>query len=177
MSRVGKTKIQLPEGVTVDLKEGVFSAKGKLGQGKLPIHELLTVVIDGKEVTVTPKDQTQRARSLWGGTQRNLQNLVTGIHEGFSVNLNLEGVGYRANVQGKTLVLQLGFSHDINFPIPEGITIVCEKPTAIKVSGSDKQLVGEVAALIRKKRKPEPYKGKGVIREGEFVVRKEGKKK
>ena len=177
MSRVGKTKIQLPEGVNVDFKGGIFSATGKLGKGLLSVHELISVVIDGKEITVSPKDQTQRARSLWGGTQRNLQNLVTGLHTGFFVNLTLEGVGYRANVQGKTLVLQLGYSHDIIFPIPEGITIVCEKPTMIKVSGASKQLVGEVAALIRKKRKPEPYKGKGVIREGEFVVRKEGKKK
>jgi large subunit ribosomal protein L6 len=131
---------------------------------------------DGK-VTVTPANDTKKARALWGTTRARIQNLVDGVNEGFKKDLEIVGVGYRAQVQGKSLNLQLGFSHDVNYPIPEGIQIKCEKPTSIEISGADKQLVGQVAAEIRGYRPPEPYKGKGVRYADEYILRKEGKKK
>ena len=135
-----------------------------------------TKVEDGK-VVVSPLSDNRTARSLWGTTRANINTLVKGVNEGFCKNLELVGVGYKARMEGTKLVLSLGFSHDVNFPAPEGIKISCESPTQIKVFGVDKQLVGQVAAQIRKYRKPEPYKGKGVKYEGEFIRRKEGKKK
>lgn len=177
MSRVGKTVIKIPSGVKVALNQDQFEAQGKLGRMTYKVPEVIKVECLPDGVVVTPANSEQSTRSLWGTTQRNIANIVTGVDTGFKVNLELSGVGYRAQVQGKSLVLQLGFSHDVNFPIPEGITVRCEKPTSIEIHGASKEVVGQVAAEIRKYRKPEPYKGKGVIREGEFVLRKEGKKK
>jgi large subunit ribosomal protein L6 len=177
MSRVGKTVIQLPSGVKVNLAAAQLDAQGKLGKLVYNIPDLVSVVNEGNTLTVQPKNETQAARSLWGTTQRNIANMIQGVDAGFIVRLELSGVGYRAQVQGKNLTLQLGYSHDVTYLIPEGITIRCEKPTSIEVSGANKQSVGQVAAEIRAYRKPEPYKGKGVIRQGEFVIRKEGKKK
>jgi large subunit ribosomal protein L6 len=177
MSRVGKTIIQLPSEVKVTLATAQLDAQGKLGKLSYNIPDLVSVVCEGNTLTVQPKDETQEARAMWGTTQRNIANMIRGVDKGFIVNLELNGVGYRAQVQGKNLILQLGYSHDITYLIPEGITVRCEKPTSIEVSGSSKQSVGQVAAEIRAYRKPEPYKGKGVIRQGEFVIRKEGKKK
>lgn len=177
MSRVGKTIIQLPSGVKVTFAAAQLDAQGKLGKLSYAIPELVSVALEGDILTVQPKNGTQTARALWGTTQRNIANIVRGVNEGFTVNLELSGVGYRAQVQGKNLILQLGFSHDVTYPIPSEVNIRCEKPTSIEISGASKQIVGQVAAEIRKHRKPEPYKGKGVIRQGEFVLRKEGKKK
>jgi len=177
MSRVGKTVIQLPSGVNVTFGASQLDAQGKLGKLSYTIPELVSVVLEGNSLTVQPKNETQTARALWGTTQRNIANIIRGVDEGFRMNLELSGVGYRAQVQGKNLILQLGYSHDVTYPIPTGITIQCEKPTSIEISGASKQIVGQVAAEIRQHRKPEPYKGKGVIRQGEFILRKEGKKK
>jgi large subunit ribosomal protein L6 len=177
MSRIGKLPVTIPQGVTVDLAGGVLTTKGKLGTLKLALNsEVDTVVKDGK-VVITPKNETKRARMAWGTTRALVNNMVGGVNTGYTVNLEINGVGYRAAVQGKTLNLQLGFSHDVNYPIPEGITIATPKPTEIKVTGIDKQKVGQVAAEIRGYRPPEPYKGKGVKYAGEYIFRKEGKKK
>lgn len=177
MSRVGKVIIQLPSSVKVTLGEMQIEAIGPLGKLSCDLPRDITVACEGNTLIVTPDNDSKQARSLWGTVQRNVANLVHGVDKGFVVSLELSGVGYRAMVQGSNLVLQLGFSHDIVYPIPEGITIKCEKPTSVEVSGKNKQLVGQVAAEIRRYRKPEPYKGKGIIRKGEFVLRKEGKKK
>ncbi|MEI8296149.1 MAG: 50S ribosomal protein L6 [Alphaproteobacteria bacterium] len=177
MSRVGKTIIQLPSEVKVTLMAAQLEAQGKLGRLSYNIPDLVSVVQDGSSITVKPQNETQEARSLWGTTQRNIANMIRGVDKGFTRNLELIGVGYRAQVQGNDLILQLGYSHEIKYRIPAGIAIKCEKPTSIEVSGASKQSVGQVAAEIRAYRKPEPYKGKGVIRQGEFVIRKEGKKK
>jgi large subunit ribosomal protein L6 len=133
--------------------------------------------LDGNQVWVKPKTETKRARMMWGTTRALINNMVKGVSEGFTVNLEINGVGYRAAVQGKTLQLQLGFSHDVNYPIPDDVTIKCEKPTAISITGKDRQRVGQIAAEIRAYRGPEPYKGKGVKYETETILRKEGKKK
>jgi large subunit ribosomal protein L6 len=134
-------------------------------------------LLDGDSVLVKPRDESKRSRMLWGMTRNMIRNMVTGVATGYTVNLEINGVGYRAAVQGKVLNMQLGYSHDINYPIPEGITIKCEKPTAISISGADRQKVGQVAAEIRGYRKPEPYKGKGIKYDHETILRKEGKKK
>lgn len=177
MSRVGKNEVSVPSGVTLAVNGSVVSISGKAGSKSYTVPECINFEKTDKGFKVTPKDLTQQTRSLWGTAQRTLANMVQGFDKGFSLNVELVGVGYRAAVTGNNLTLQLGFSHDIIYPIPAGITIKCEKPTSIAISGFDKQLVGTVGADLRKYRKPEPYKGKGVIREGEFVVRKEGKKK
>jgi large subunit ribosomal protein L6 len=130
-----------------------------------------------KGLKLTPADETMKARALWGTAQRNISNIVKGVDEGFTVNLDLVGVGYRASVNGSKIVLQLGFSHDVEYDLPKGVSAKCEKPTALAITGPSKQQVGQIAAVLRNYRKPEPYKGKGVIRAGEYVVRKEGKKK
>jgi large subunit ribosomal protein L6 len=177
MSRVGKNPVTIPSGVTVDVAGQVLTAKGKLGTLQLVVNnEVAAKVADGK-VTVTPKSDTKRARTLWGTTRALVNNMVNGVSKGFTVNLEINGVGYRAAVQGKTLNLQLGFSHEIHFPIPNDVKIVCEKATSIAISGADRQRVGQVAAVIRSYRKPEPYKGKGIKYETETIRRKEGKKK
>ena len=178
MSRLGKYPVVIPAGVTVEINNNVVTVKGKLGElsCSFDANHVSTKVEDGK-VVVSPLSDNRTSRSLWGTTRANINTLVKGVNEGFYKNLELVGVGYKARMEGTKLVLSLGFSHDVNFPAPEGIKISCESPTQIKVFGVDKQLVGQVAAQIRKYRKPEPYKGKGVRLEGEYVRRKEGKKK
>ena len=177
MSRIGKKPAPVPEGVNVAITEDQVTVKGKQGELSMPLTNLVNVKVEDNLLTVTPNDNSRQAKFMWGTTQRNIMNMMEGVSEGFSRRLKLIGVGYRANVQGKTLVLQLGYSHDINHAIPEGIKITCEDQTTVVVSGIDKQLVGSVAAKIRSYRKPEPYKGKGVRYENEYVERKEGKKK
>ncbi len=177
MSRVGKYPVVVPNGVTINLAGGELSVKGKLGQASINLVDVVQTSLEDNQVWVKPKNETKQARMMWGTTRANIANLVKGVSEGFTINLEINGVGYRAAVQGKALQLQLGFSHDVNYPIPEGITIKCEKPTAISITGTDKQRVGQVAAEIRAYRGPEPYKGKGVKYETETILRKEGKKK
>jgi len=177
MSRVGKYPVVVPNGVTVDLAGTELSVKGKLGQSSLKLVDAVVASLEGNQVWVKPKNETKQSRMMWGTTRANINNMIKGVSEGFTINLEINGVGYRAAVQGKTLQLQLGFSHDVNFPIPEDITIKCEKPTSISVTGKDKQRVGQIAAEIRAYRGPEPYKGKGVKYETETILRKEGKKK
>lgn len=177
MSRVGKHEIVIPSSVSWSQDGNVFKFKGKLGEDSVSVPEYVEVSKSEHGLIVRPKDNSKTARALWGTIQRNISNVVHGLSEGFTVCLDLVGVGYRAAVAGNKLTLQLGFSHDINYTIPHGVVIKCEKPTSIAITGPSKQQVGEIAALLRSYRKPEPYKGKGVIRVGEFVVRKEGKKK
>ncbi len=177
MSRVGKNPVEVPSGVEVAIKGSVISAKGKLGALDFEAGEDVEVTQEEGKVWVKPANDGKRARAMWGTVRSRVQNMVTGVSEGFTKNLEINGVGYRAAVQGQSLNLQLGFSHDIAYPIPEGITIKCEKPTAIAISGADKQKVGQVAAEIRGYRPPEPYKGKGVKYADEVILRKEGKKK
>jgi len=177
MSRIGKNPVPVPSGVSVDIAGQTVTAKGKLGTLELVVsNEIVTTLEDGK-VWVKPKSDTKRARTLWGTTRALVNNMVNGVSKGFTVNLEINGVGYRAAVQGKILNLQLGYSHEIRFPIPDDVKITCEKPTAISITGADRQRVGQMAAVIRGYRKPEPYKGKGIKYETETVRRKEGKKK
>lgn len=177
MSRVGKYPVTVPSGVTVALNGTEVQIKGKLGQSSLQIVDAVEASLEGNQLWVKPKGETKRSRMMWGTTRALLNNMVKGVSEGFTINLEINGVGYRAAVQGKTLNLQLGYSHDINYPIPEGITVKCEKPTSISITGKDRQVVGQIAAEIRAFRGPEPYKGKGVKYETETILRKEGKKK
>jgi large subunit ribosomal protein L6 len=171
MSRVGKYPVTIPAGVEVAIANNILTAKGKLGVLTLPLTDLVeTTVADGR-VTVIPN------RVMWGTTRALVQTMVQGVSAGFSKTMEVTGTGYRASVQGKNLVINLGYSHDVVYPIPEGIKITCERPTSIKVEGVDKRLVGQVAAEIRSKRPPEPYKGKGVRYIDETIRRKEGKKK
>jgi len=177
MSRVGKYPVTLPQGVTVEVKGQAVAVKGKMGNLSLVAPaEVEVKVADGKAV-VSMRHDTTRARVLWGTTRNNLNNMVKGVTEGFKTVLEIEGVGYKAAVQGKDLIMQLGFSHEVKFQPPEGITIKAEKPTVISITGMDKQKVGQVAAEIRAMKKPEPYKGKGIKYQGERIRRKEGKKK
>ena len=177
MSRIGKNPVVIPAGVQAALAGEVLNVSGGKGKLSLPITSDVTATIADGAITIAPKDASKRARAMWGTTRALVNNMVTGVSAGFTRTLEINGVGYRAAVQGKVLNLQLGFSHDVPYAIPPGITIVTEKPTMILVSGIDKQLVGQVAAEIRSWRPPEPYKGKGVRYEGEYVRRKEGKKK
>lgn len=177
MSRVGKYPVAIPAGVTVEIANDVVKAKGKLGELTTAISSEVDVVLEDNMVKVSPKRASKQARSMWGTTRALVSNIVTGVSEGFTVNLEINGVGYRAAVEGKDLVLALGFSHPVRFPIPDGITIQCERPTAIAITGTDKQRVGQLAAEIRAFRPPEPFKGKGVKYATETVLRKEGKKK
>ena len=177
MSRIGKNPVAIPQGVTVEISGQTLTCKGKLGTLKLPLSgEVSASVADGK-VTVTPKSATKRARMHWGTMRATIANMVNGVSKGYTKNLEIEGVGYRAAVQGKNLVLQLGYSHDVTFPIPGEIKITCEKPTSITITGPDRQQVGQIAAVLRSYREPEPYKGKGNRYASEHVRRKEGKKK
>jgi len=177
MSRIGKYPVPVPAGVEIQIVDQILTAKGKLGSLSLTVSPEISTVVEAGTVVVTPANDTKRARMLWGTTRALVNNMVTGVSKGFTVGLEINGVGYRAAVQGKILNLQLGYSHDINFPIPPDVTITCEKPTAITVAGADKQRVGAVAAEIRSFRRPEPYKGKGVKYATETIRRKEGKKK
>ncbi len=177
MSRVGKNPVPVPAGVTASVAGSVLTVKGKLGTLTMPIvGDVSTAVEDGK-IVVAPKSESRRARTLWGTTRANAANMVKGVSEGFTKTLEIEGVGFKAAVEGKDLVLALGFSHPVRFPIPEGVTIKCDRPTSVAISGFDRQKVGQVAAVIRGMKKPEPYKGKGVRYSNETILRKEGKKK
>ncbi len=177
MSRIGSMPVAVPDGTDVQIAGQLVSAKGKLGELSVELPSDVEVSQDDGEIVVKPRSTSKRARMAWGTSRALVNNLVTGVSEGFSKTLEITGVGYRAAVQGKNLNLQLGFSHDVNFPIPEGITINCEGQTTVVISGTDKQAVGQVAAEIRSFRKPEPYKAKGIKYEGEYIIRKEGKKK
>lgn len=177
MSRVGKNPVAVPSGVDVKVDGVVVSAKGKLGELSYRSTEDVRIAFEDGSVTVTPANEGKRARAMWGTARARIQNMVRGVSEGFKRDLEITGVGYRAAVQGSTLNLQLGYSHDINYPIPQGLKVVCEKPTSISISGADKQLVGQFAAEVRAMRGPEPYKGKGVRYADEQIIRKEGKKK
>jgi large subunit ribosomal protein L6 len=177
MSRVGKHPVEVPSGVDVSVEGIVVRAKGKLGELSFKATDDVRISLDDGKVVVKPANDGKAAHAMWGTARARVQAMVTGVSEGFTKELEITGVGYRAAVQGNSLSLQLGFSHDVNYPIPEGISIKCAKPTSLTVSGADKQKVGQVAAEIRAFRPPEPYKGKGVKYVGEYILRKEGKKK
>jgi large subunit ribosomal protein L6 len=177
MSRIGKHPVAVPDGVTVELAGQVLTAKGRLGTLSLAVSNDVEARIADGAVTIAPKNETKRARAMWGTTRALVNNMVTGVAAGFTRNLEINGVGYRAAVQGDILNLQLGYSHDIPYPIPPDVRIACERPTLIAVSGADRQRVGQIAAEIRAFRPPEPYKGKGIKYAGEVIRRKEGKKK
>lgn len=177
MSRIGKKSIEMPAGVTATVDAGTLSVKGPKGELSMPLADSIKYTVEGSNVAVEPTNSSRQARSFWGMQRTLIQNLVTGVTEGFGKVLEINGVGYRAAVQGKILKLQLGFSHDVDFAIPEGITIKTPDQTTVEISGMDKQKVGQVAAEIRAWRKPEPYKGKGIKYRGEYIFRKEGKKK
>ena len=176
MSRVGQLPVDVPDGVTVDVAGQLVKTKGKLGELSFEFSGDIDIASDGKQVSVKPRGNSIGARKMWGTARSVISNMVQGVSEGFTKKLEIQGVGYRAALQGKILKLQLGHSHDIDFPIPDGIKIECERPTAIKVMGIDKQKVGQVAAVIRSYRPPEPYKGKGVRYSGEKISLKEAKK-
>ena len=177
MSRIGSKPVAIPSGVNVTLDGADLTVKGSKGELSMRFVEEVLVSHEGDEINFKPRDDSKRARSMWGMQRSLAQNLVTGVSEGYVRDLEIQGVGYRAAVQDRTLRLQLGYSHDIEFPIPEGIDVECERPTMVKISGIDKQKVGQVASEIRAFRPPEPYKGKGIRYVGEYVFRKEGKKK
>lgn len=177
MSRIGKRPVEIPAGVTANLGDGVLTMKGLKGELSMNLTDDISYELDNGQLSVKPANETKRARAFWGMQRTLVQNLVDGVTEGFTKVLEITGVGYRASVSGKSLKLQLGFSHDVDFDIPEGITINCPDQTTVEISGSDKQKVGQVAAEIRRWRKPEPYKGKGIKYRGEYIFRKEGKKK
>ena len=177
MSRVGKYPVEIPQGVEVAIVQGILTAKGKLGELRLPLsHHVETTVADNR-VTVAPRGSAAPARMMWGTTRALVAAMVKGVSTGYSKTLEITGTGYRAAVQGSNLVLNLGYSHDVVYPIPPGITITTPRPTAVTVTGVDKQRVGQVALDIRNFRAPEPYKGKGVRYDNEVIRRKEGKKK
>jgi large subunit ribosomal protein L6 len=177
MSRVGKYPVPVPAGVQVALQGRTVVAKGKNGELKLDLTDDVDVTVEGGRVAVAPRGEDRRSRTMWGTTRSLIQSMVTGVSTGFVKSMEINGTGYRAAVQGKDLVLALGYSHEIKYPIPAGIKITCEKPTSIKVEGADKRQVGQVSAEIRAYRGPEPYKGKGVRYTNEVILRKEGKKK
>jgi large subunit ribosomal protein L6 len=177
MSRIGKNPVEIPSGVEISIANEILTAKGKNGTLTVPLHEAVEVKQEDGKVVVSPREGAPAARQMWGTMRSMINNAVVGASEGFTVRLEINGVGYRAAVQGSNLNLQLGYSHDINYPIPQGITVKCERPTLIEISGANKQQVGQIASEIRAFRKPEPYKGKGVKYENEVIVRKEGKKK
>ena len=178
MSRIGKHPVTVPQGVTVTVDGNTVRAKGKLGELHSALPREVAVTLEDGHVTVRPRDaEDRRSRAMWGLSRTLVQNMVTGVERGFTRRLEISGVGYRAAVDGRILNLQLGYSHEIKFAIPEDVRIVCETPTAITVSGADRQRVGQIAAEIRGFRKPEPYKGKGVKYAEERILRKEGKKK
>jgi large subunit ribosomal protein L6 len=177
MSRVGKHPVAIPSGVEVQMSGQTLSAKGGLGTLRLVVSNEVTAAIADGAVTIAPKNDTKHARAMWGTTRALVNNMINGVATGFSVTLEINGVGYRAAVQGNSLNLQLGYSHEIAYPIPSDVKILCERPTLIRISGADRQRVGQIAAEIRAYRPPEPYKGKGIKYSTETVRRKEGKKK
>ena len=177
MSRIGKRPVELPGGVSATVSGQTIEVKGPKGTRSFTATDDVTIAVEDSGVTVKPRGTSKRARQQWGMSRTQVANLVTGVTTGFKKEMEITGVGYRAAVQGTVLRLQLGYSHDVDFAIPEGVTITTSKPTEITVEGIDQQVVGQVAANIREWRKPEPYKGKGIKYKGEFIFRKEGKKK
>ena len=177
MSRVGKYPVAIPAGVQVAIVGSTLTAKGKLGELSLALTDKVDATVEGGKVTVAPRGNSTPARMMWGTTRALVASMVKGVSVGYSKTMEITGTGFRAAVTGPNLVINLGFSHDVVYPVPAGIKITCEKPTAIKVEGVDKRLVGQVAAEIRAWRPPEPYKGKGVKYDNETILRKEGKKK
>ena len=177
MSRIGKKPVAIPAGVTASIGDGTLSVKGPKGELTMPMSDLISYELKEEGLSVQPANKSKEARAFWGMQRTLVQNLVTGVTEGFTKVLEITGVGYRATAQGKVLKLQLGYSHDVNFDVPEGIEIKTPDNTTVEISGIDKQKVGQVAAEIRRWRKPEPYKGKGIKYRGEYIFRKEGKKK
>ena len=177
MSRIGKRPVAIPSGVSAEIADGTLVVKGPKGTLTLSLRDEISYTLEGDVIVVKPGNATKQARAFWGMQRTLVDNLVTGVTQGYTKVLDITGVGYRANVQGKNLKLQLGYSHDVDYAVPEGIEIKTPDNTTIEISGIDKQKVGQVAAEIRRWRKPEPYKGKGIRYRGEFIFRKEGKKK
>jgi large subunit ribosomal protein L6 len=177
MSRIGKKAVAIPNGVTASVEGQTVKMKGPKGALEFVLPKEVAAKMDKAGIQIDPRDETKRARSMWGTSRTLVANLVTGVTKGFEKKLEITGVGYRASVQGKNLQIALGYSHDVVFPIPAGIAIATPKPTEVVVTGIDRQKVGQVAAEIRGFRPPEPYKGKGVKYAGEYIFRKEGKKK
>ena len=177
MSRIGKKPIAVPSGITANVEGQTVKVKGPKGSLAVVLHDDVDVQLDGAQIKVDPRFETKRARAQWGTSRTLIANLIAGVSKGFERRLEINGVGYRAAVQGKNLQLALGYSHDVVYPIPEGITIATPRPVEIVISGSDRQKVGQVAAEIRDFRPPEPYKGKGIKYSDERIFRKEGKKK
>ncbi len=177
MSRIGKVPVAIPAGVTAEIADGVLSVKGPKGTLTLNMRSEISYIVEDGKILVKPANASKAARSFWGMQRTLVNNLVTGVTEGYTKVLEITGVGYRANIQGKNLKLQLGYSHDVDFAVPEGIEIKTPDNTTVEIIGIDKQMVGQVAAEIRRWRKPEPYKGKGIKYRGEYIFRKEGKKK
>lgn len=177
MSRIGKRPVELPQGVTAEIKGQTIEVKGPKGTRVFTANDEVDIALEDGSVSVTPRGASKRARQQWGMTRTMVANLAQGVSQGFRKELEIQGVGYRAQMQGKTLKLSLGYSHEVNFETPDGVTITAPKQTEVVVEGIDQQLVGQVAANIREWRAPEPYKGKGIRYKGEFILRKEGKKK
>jgi large subunit ribosomal protein L6 len=177
MSRIGKRPVELPSGVSASVSGQTLEVKGPKGTRSFTATDDVTLAVADNAVTVTPRGTSKRARQQWGMSRTMVANLVQGVTSGFKRELEIQGVGYRAQMQGKTLKLNLGYSHEVNFEVPEGVTVACPKQTEIVIEGTDQQLVGQVAANIREWRAPEPYKGKGIRYKGEYIFRKEGKKK
>jgi len=177
MSRIGKKPVELPSGVSASVSGQTVEVTGPKGTRSFKATDDVTITVEDNAVSVTPRGKSKRALQQWGMSRTQVANLVTGVTDGFKKELEIQGVGYRAQMQGNVLKLSLGLSHDVNFEVPDGITVTAPKPTEIIVEGNDQQLVGQVAANIREWRKPEPYKGKGIRYKGEFIFRKEGKKK
>ena len=177
MSRIGKRPVVMPSGVTATTENGMLSVKGPKGTLALAMRDEITYTLEDGGISVQPANDTKTARAFWGMQRTLVQNLVTGVTDGFAKRLEITGVGYRANAQGRKLKLQLGYSHDVDMDIPEGVDVKTPDQTTVEITGADKQKVGQFAAEIRRWRKPEPYKGKGIKYAGEFIFRKEGKKK
>jgi len=177
MSRIGKRPVAVPSGITANVAGQTVKVKGPKGTLEVVLHDDVSVALDGDRIKIDPRNETKRARAQWGTSRTLIANLIAGVTKGFEQRLEINGVGYRAAVQGKNLQLALGYSHDVVYPIPEGITIATPKPVEIVISGADRQKVGQVAAEIRDYRPPEPYKGKGIKYANERIFRKEGKKK
>lgn len=177
MSRIGKKPVTIPSGVTANIDNGILSVKGPKGTLTMGLSDLVEYKLEDEAISVNPANDSQKARAYWGMQRTMVSNLVEGVTEGFSKTLEISGVGFRAQAQGKKLKLQLGFSHDVDLDVPEGLEVKTPDQTTVEISGIDKQAVGQFAAEIREYRKPEPYKGKGIKYRGEYIFRKEGKKK
>ncbi len=177
MSRIGKRPVELPGGVEASVSGQTIQVKGPKGARAFTATDDVTLSVADNQVSVEPRGKSKRARQQWGMSRTMVQNLVTGVTDGFKKELEISGVGYRAQMQGNVLKLSLGYSHDVDFTVPDGVTVTCPKNTEVVIEGNDQQLVGQVAANIREWRAPEPYKGKGIRYKGEYIFRKEGKKK